>query len=62
MSKEEEEIRRQFRKEIAEYNIFVEEYSPAKSRTDLLLFRINKNLKSIDDSLDRIVDHFELGG
>ena len=60
MSEEkEEEMRSQFREEIADYNIFVEEYSPAKSRTDLLLFIINKNLGRIAESLDVVAEHFD---
>ncbi len=54
MSEEKEERRHQFREEIADYNIFVEEYSPAKSRTDLLLFMINKNLERIVYELGQI--------
>jgi len=62
ISKEEEEIRRQFRKEFINYDIWIQEYSPKKERTDQLLFNINNNLKSIVDSLDILVDYFELGG
>jgi len=29
---------------------------------NLLVFKLNDNLESIVDSLDRLVDHFELGG
>jgi len=58
MSEEKEEMRSQFREEIADYNIFVEEYSPAKSRTDLLLFNINNKLGRIADSLEGVAEHF----
>ena len=54
MSKEEEEIRRRFRKEFIDYDIWIQEFSREAERKEQLLFNINNNLKRIADSLDAI--------
>ena len=53
-TKEEERTRRRFRREFINYDIWIQEYSPKKERTDQLLFNLNETLNKLTDSLDAI--------
>jgi hypothetical protein len=60
MSEEKEEMRRQFRNEFIDYDIWIQEFAPKmgeqkSDKTTLLLFNINNNLGRIADSLEGLV-------
>jgi len=65
MSEEEkEEMRSQFREEIADYDIWIKEFFPkmgeqSSDKTNLLLFNINNKLGRIADSLEGVAEHFD---
>ncbi len=52
--KEEERMRRRFRREFINYDIWAQEFSPKEERTYQLLFNLNETLNRLVDSLDAI--------